>query len=90
MHILFLARRSEALTAAPMKEGGAFKCSSLGVYAEKEEHPDSRRPSFILRFLQVLFVGLDHLLDHLATDRAGFAAGQVAVVTLLEVDTNLP
>ena len=40
--------------------------------------------------LQALFVGLDHLLDHLAADRAGLAAGQVAVVALLEVDTDLP
>ena len=31
-----------------------------------------------------------HLLDHLAADRAGLAAGQVAVVALLEVDTDLP
>ena len=31
-----------------------------------------------------------HLLDHLAADRAGLAAGQVAVVALLEVDADLP
>ena len=30
-----------------------------------------------------------HLLDHLAADGAGFAGGQVAVVALLEVDTDL-
>ena len=40
--------------------------------------------------LQGLLVGLDHLLDHLAADTAGLAAGQVAVVALLQVDTDLP
>lgn len=30
-----------------------------------------------------------HLLDHLAADRAGLAGGQIAVVTLLEIDTHL-
>jgi hypothetical protein len=30
-----------------------------------------------------------HLLDHLPTHGAGFAAGQVAVVALLEVDADL-
>ena len=40
--------------------------------------------------LQVLLVGLDHLLDHLAADRTGLTAGQVAVVTVLQVDADLP
>ncbi len=31
-----------------------------------------------------------NFLDHLAADRAGLAAGQVAVVALLEVDADLP
>ena len=39
--------------------------------------------------LQVLLVGLDHLLDHLAADGTGLAGGQVAVVALLEVDADL-
>ena len=39
--------------------------------------------------LQVLLVGLDHLLDHLAADRAGLAAGQVAVIAVLQVDAHL-
>ena len=30
-----------------------------------------------------------HLLDHLATDGAGLAGGQVAVVTVLQVDAHL-
>jgi len=49
-------------------------------------------PAGICRFgclLQTALVGLDHLLDHLAADGAGLAAGQVAVVTLLQVDTDL-
>ena len=41
-------------------------------------------------FLQVLLVALDHLLDHLAADGTGLAGGQIAVVALLEVDTDLP
>ena len=40
--------------------------------------------------LQGLLVGLDHLLDHLAAHGAGLAAGEVAVVALLQVDANLP
>ena len=40
--------------------------------------------------LQVLLVGLDHLLDHLAAHGTGLAAGQVAVVALLQIDTHLP
>lgn len=43
---------------------------------------------FIL--FHVLFVLLDHLLDHLAADRTGLAAGQVAVVALLQIDAHLP
>ena len=39
--------------------------------------------------LHVALVGLDHLLDHLAADGAGFAGGQVAVVAVLEIDTDL-
>ena len=40
--------------------------------------------------LQALLVSLDHLLDHLAADGAGFAGGQVTVVTVGQVDTDLP
>ena len=40
--------------------------------------------------LQVLLVGLDHSLDHLAADRAGLTAGQVAIVAFLQVDADLP
>ena len=40
--------------------------------------------------LQTLLVSLDHLLDHLATDGASLAGGQVTVVTVGQVDTNLP
>ena len=40
--------------------------------------------------LQVLLVGLDHFLDHLAAHGAGLTAGQVAVVAFLQVDANLP
>ena len=44
----------------------------------------------IQRKLQGLLVGLDHLLDHLAADRAGLAGGQVAVVAFLQVDADFP
>ena len=40
-------------------------------------------------WLHILLVGLDHLLDHLAADGAGLAAGQVAVVAVLQVDAHL-
>ena len=42
------------------------------------------------RLLHVALVGLDHFLDHLAADGAGFAGGQVAVVAVLEVDADFP
>ena len=38
--------------------------------------------------LHIALVGLDHLLDHLAADGAGFAGGQVTVVTVGQVDAN--
>ena len=47
-------------------------------------------PWFSSGKLQRLLVGLDHLLDHLAADRAGLTGGQVAVVAFLQVDANLP
>ena len=31
-----------------------------------------------------------HLLDHLAADGAGLTGGQVAVVTLLQIDADFP
>ena len=40
--------------------------------------------------LQVLLVGLDHLLDHLAAHGTGLAGGQVAVVAFLQVHAHLP
>ena len=39
--------------------------------------------------LHVILVGLDHLLDHLAADGAGLTTGQITVVAVLQVDTNL-
>ena len=38
--------------------------------------------------LHAVLVGLDHLLDHLAADGTGLAAGEVAVVALLQVDAD--
>ena len=38
--------------------------------------------------LHAFFVGLDHLFDHLAADRARLAGGEVAVIALLEVDAD--
>ena len=40
--------------------------------------------------LQALLVGLDHFLDHLAADGAGFPGGQVAVVAVLQIHADLP
>ena len=41
-----------------------------------------------VRLLQALFVSLNHLLDHLAADGAGFPGGQVAVVAVGQVDAH--
>ena len=38
--------------------------------------------------LQTLLVSLDHLLDHLAADGAGFTGGQVTVVAVLQNTGN--
>ena len=51
--------------------------------------PAFGRTPLLWERLQVLLVGLDHLLDHLAADRAGLAAGQVAVIAVLQVDAHL-
>ena len=40
--------------------------------------------------LHAVFIGLDHLLDHLAADGTGLLRGQITVVTLLQVDADLP
>ena len=40
--------------------------------------------------LQTLLVGLDHLLDHLAADGAGFAGGQVTVIAVGQVHADFP
>ena len=40
--------------------------------------------------LQVLLVGHDQFLDHLAADRAGLTGGQIAVVAFLQIDADLP
>ena len=42
------------------------------------------------KLLHVLLVSFDHLLDHLAADGAGLPGGQVTVVTVGQVDTDLP
>ena len=47
-------------------------------------HPFQR-----VRLLHAVLVGLDHLLDHLAADGTGLAAGEFAVVTVLQVDADL-
>ena len=58
--------------------------------AKKTGCPDPGQPvSGGEALLHAALVGLDHLLDHLAADRAGLAGGQVAVVALLEVDADL-
>ena len=58
----------------------------------QKERADRCPPSLFSRpsALQILLVGLDHLLDHLAAHGAGLAAGQVSVVALLQIDTHLP
>ena len=41
-----------------------------------------------LKLLQAVLVLLDHLLNHLAADRASLLGGQVAIVALLQVDAH--
>ena len=44
----------------------------------------------VVSLLHAVLVGLDHFLDHLAADGTGLTAGQVAVVTVLQVDADFP
>ena len=43
----------------------------------------------LLVVLNGILVGLDHLLDHLTANRTGLTRGQIAVVTLSQIDTDL-
>ena len=38
---------------------------------------------------QTVLVGLDHLLDHLPTDRTGLGGGQLTVVALIQGNADL-
>ena len=38
--------------------------------------------------LHRILIGFDHLFDHLAADGTGLLGGQVAIVTLLQVNAN--
>ena len=57
----------------------------------QKERADRCPPSLFSRpsALQILLVGLDHLLDHLAAHGTGLTGGQVAVVALLQVHAHL-
>ena len=72
--------------------GGAFaRAEALSTVRDKQKENAAywQRSLFALRAkLHVALVGLDHLLDHLAADGAGFTAGQVAIVAVLEVDAD--
>ena len=65
---------------------------------KKTQTPDARGVRCLLIYgdagslqplLQAVLVSLDHLLDHLAADGAGLAAGQITVVALVQVDADL-
>lgn len=60
-------------------------CSSKA----KAEEPTGSS-AFALHFclFHAVFVGLDHLFNHLATDRTGLTGSEVAVITLFEVYAN--
>ena len=55
-------------------------CTRLGGMGGKSAHPGC--------LLHALLVSLDHFLDHLAADRAGFTGGQVTVVTVGQIDAH--
>ena len=42
-----------------------------------------------LGLLHAVFIGLDHLFDHLASNGAGLTAGELTVITVLEIDADL-
>ena len=41
--------------------------------------------ALLLIVAQVVFVGFDHLLNHLTADGTGFTAGKLTVVTLVQL-----
>ena len=46
-------------------------------------------PVMRLCLLHAVLVGFDHLLDHLTADGTGLTTGELAVVTVLQVDADL-
>ena len=68
----------------------AAPCNFSGHSIGCAQKRTALKPSAFVRiWLQVLLVGLDHLLDHLAAHGTGLAGGQVAVVAFLQVDAHL-
>ena len=53
-----------------------------------EQYKDCSASSIAKGLLHAVFVCLDHLFDHLAADRAGLTAGELAVVTVFQVDAD--
>ena len=77
------------MNSLPFGQLKSFLKILIGVQYKKEEAGRSFGAP-CLRLLQTLLVSLDHLLDHLAADGAGFAGGQVTVVAVGQVHANLP
>lgn len=73
------ARAGDKAAAAPRRY----------ITRAKEKDARLRAPRREEKLLHALFVGLNHLLDHLAADGACLTGSQVAVVALLEVYTDL-
>ena len=58
------------------------------IRQQEARRGDTRGAPAAKSLLHAVLVGLDHLLDHLAADGAGLAAGEVAVIALLQVDAD--
>ena len=87
------AAHAFAVQSDSKNECGSF-CSTVGFDNKNWAVPIGTAQFFYPRrgkgLLHAVLVGLDHLLDHLAADAAGFLGGQIAVVALLQVDAHLP
>jgi hypothetical protein len=58
------------------------------IVKNAEQPEDCSASRIESRLLHAVFVCLDHLLDHLAADRAGLTAGELTVITVLQVDAD--
>ena len=77
-------------TVRAMQSGRKPLCQQVILFDSLNRAAEIPRPCFLLlrmvsSLLHAVFVGGDHLFDHLTADAAGLTGRQITVVALLEV-----